>query len=54
MVTMKVAAMSLPVENELTLWLPDSAGHTHIIKIYNKGDGVTRIDAINTKVEVDQ
>lgn len=53
-VTMKVSALSIPVENELTLWLPGKDGSNHIIKVYNAGDGIAKIETINTKIEVSE
>jgi hypothetical protein len=51
-VTMKVSALSIPVASELTLWLPGKDGSNHILKVYNDGSGVAKIETINTKIEV--
>jgi len=51
-VTMKVSALSLPANSELTLWCTGHDGRNHIVKVLNCGDGTILVEPVEAKIEV--
>ena len=50
--TIKVSAITVPVDNELAIWLPGKDGRNHIVKLYNGGDGKITAKTILCDIDV--